>query len=81
MPSNGGQDRPPAWYFNVRAHPEVDVQVGRRRVACTAQLIEADDPEHARLWARANKVNHGRFDGYQRHTDRKIGVVTLTPRS
>ena len=81
VPSNGGQDRPPAWYFNVRATPDVDVQIGRRRVPATARVLETDEPEHARLWALANRVNHGRFDGYQRRTARKIGLVTLTPRA
>jgi deazaflavin-dependent oxidoreductase (nitroreductase family) len=29
--SNGGSDHAPGWFFNVRAKPEVEVQVAQRR--------------------------------------------------
>lgn len=80
VPSNGGADTPPGWFFNVQAQPEVDVQVGRTRVPAVASVIEADHPEHTRLWSVANGVNHNRFARYQRRTDRPIPVVRLTPR-
>src|SRR4051794_12584916 len=31
--SNGGRDNPPAWLHNVRANPDVDVEVGGKRRA------------------------------------------------
>jgi deazaflavin-dependent oxidoreductase (nitroreductase family) len=34
------------WYRNVRANPEVEIQVGRRRMRATARLVE--DPERRR---------------------------------
>jgi deazaflavin-dependent oxidoreductase (nitroreductase family) len=75
--SNGGQDRPPAWLHNVRANPEVEIQVGRRRAAGRARIVEAGDPDYPRLWRLVNAVNHGRYDGYQRLTERPIALVVL----
>jgi deazaflavin-dependent oxidoreductase (nitroreductase family) len=76
--SNGGQDRPPAWLHNVRANPEVEIQVGRRRAAGRARIVEAGDPDYPRLWRLVNQVNGGRYDGYQRRTARPIALVVLT---
>ena len=76
--SNGGQDRPPAWLHNVRANPDVEIQVGRRRAAGRARIVEAGDPDYPRLWRLVNEVNHGRYDGYQRLTERPIALVILT---
>jgi F420H(2)-dependent quinone reductase len=75
--SNGGQDRPPAWLHNVRANPEVGIQVGRLRAAGRARIVEAGDPDYPRLWQLVNQVNHGRYDGYQRRTTRPIALVVL----
>jgi deazaflavin-dependent oxidoreductase (nitroreductase family) len=77
--SNDGQDRPPAWFVNLAADPTVEVQVARRRSPATARVIEASDPSYPRLWALMNRVNHGRYDGYQRRTTRPIALVVLTP--
>ena len=77
--SNGGQDEPPAWLHNVRATPDVGIQVGRRRSPGHARIVEAGEADYARLWALVNRVNHGRYDGYQRLTTRPIALVVLTP--
>jgi F420H(2)-dependent quinone reductase len=77
--SNGGQDRPPAWLHNVRADPEVSIQVGRRRAAAQARIVESGDADYPRLWRLVNEVNHGRYDGYQKRTARPIALVLLTP--
>jgi F420H(2)-dependent quinone reductase len=76
--SNGGQDRPPAWLHNVRANTAVEIQVGRRRAAGHARIVEAGDPDYERLWRLVNEMNHGRYDGYQRLTTRPIALVALT---
>jgi deazaflavin-dependent oxidoreductase (nitroreductase family) len=77
--SNGGQDAPPAWLHNVRANPNVAIQVGRRRFPGTARIIEAGDADYPRLWRLVNEVNHGRYDSYQQRTVRPIALVVLTP--
>lgn len=75
--SNGGQDQPPAWLHNVAAEPAVGIQVGRLRTPGHARVVEADDPDYARLWTLVNQVNHGRYDAYQRLTTRPIALVVL----
>jgi deazaflavin-dependent oxidoreductase (nitroreductase family) len=80
VPSNGGADRPSAWLHNVRAKPEVEVQIGRERRPGTARVIERSDPEHERLWRLVNENNRDRYDGYQSQTARPIPVVAVTPR-
>ena len=77
--SKGGSDSAPAWLYNVRAQPQVTVQVARNKHAATARVIGPDDPDYARLWAGANKLNGGRYDAYQAKTKRKIPLVVLSP--
>jgi deazaflavin-dependent oxidoreductase (nitroreductase family) len=77
--SNGGADRPPGWLHNVKAKPQVDIQVGRRSMPATATIVERGDADYERLWTAVNANNHGRYDGYQRKTDRPISLVVLSP--
>jgi deazaflavin-dependent oxidoreductase (nitroreductase family) len=77
--SNHGFDRPPAWLLNIRADPDVGVQIGRRRTPARARVVEADDPDYERLWTLVNDTNHQRYAGYQSRTARPIPVVVVTP--
>jgi deazaflavin-dependent oxidoreductase (nitroreductase family) len=77
--SLGGSDRPPGWLHNVRARPQVGVQVGRRRFPATATVVERDEPGFERLWRLVNDVNKKRYDRYQARTQRPIPVVRLEP--
>jgi deazaflavin-dependent oxidoreductase (nitroreductase family) len=79
--SKGGDPKPPAWLLNLRANPDVEVQIGRTRHASTATEIGHDDPDFARLWKLVNDNNSNRYDAYQRATDRPIPLVALTPES
>ncbi|HTP19521.1 MAG TPA: nitroreductase family deazaflavin-dependent oxidoreductase [Solirubrobacteraceae bacterium] len=77
--SNGGSDRAPAWLHNLRAKPEVEIQIGRERRPATARIIEPSDPSYERLWKVVNAHNHDRYDAYQQKTTRPIPVVAITP--
>lgn len=46
--SNGGSDRPPLWYLNLRADPEVELRVGTERFPAVAATLPAE--EKARVW-------------------------------
>jgi deazaflavin-dependent oxidoreductase (nitroreductase family) len=78
--SKGGAPTPPAWLLNLQANPAVEVQIARRRIPCTATVLDHEDPEFARLWKLVNDKNSGRYDTYQRKTDRPIPLVALTPK-
>jgi deazaflavin-dependent oxidoreductase (nitroreductase family) len=78
--SKGGDPSAPAWYLNLKAQPEVEVQVGRNRYPSTATIITKDDPDFDRVWKIVNDNNAGRYDAYQAKTDRPIPVVALTKR-
>jgi F420H(2)-dependent quinone reductase len=78
VPSNGGSDQPPAWLRNLRANPEVEVQIGRQRRNGTARIVEPSDPDYGRMWKLVNENNHDRYNGYQKLTSRPIQVVVVT---
>jgi F420H(2)-dependent quinone reductase len=77
--SNGGLDTPPAWLANIRKRPEVEIQIGRRRMSATARVIESTDETYGRLWQLVNENNHDRYTAYQQQTSRPIALVAVTP--
>jgi deazaflavin-dependent oxidoreductase (nitroreductase family) len=77
--SKGGDDKPPGWLHNVRAHPEVEVQIGRERQPAIARVVAPGDPDYERLWKIVNDNNHDRYTAYQRQTSRPIPVIAVTP--
>ena len=79
VPSNGGADKAPAWLYNVRADPQVEVQVGRERRRGTAREIGKDDPDFERLWKVVNENNNDRYTAYQEQTSRPIPIVAIAP--
>ncbi|MUL75646.1 nitroreductase family deazaflavin-dependent oxidoreductase [Mycolicibacterium sp. CBMA 226] len=78
--SKGGEPTAPGWYFNLKAKPEIEINVGPKRFPVTARIVGKDDPDYARLWQVVNKNNANRYEGYQKRTTRPIPVVALTPR-
>ena len=74
--SKGGSPEHPAWYRNLRANPQVEIQVFDKVVAATART--ADGAERERLWALMREIWPA-YDQYQTRTDRQIPVIVLTP--
>jgi deazaflavin-dependent oxidoreductase (nitroreductase family) len=79
VPSNGGADQSPGWYFNIQAKPDVVIQLGTKRSNATAKVVAKGDADYDRLWVLVNQNNGGRYDGYQKKTSRPIPLVVLTP--
>jgi F420H(2)-dependent quinone reductase len=75
--SKGGHPRNPAWFHNLRAHPDTVVQVGSRRVAVHAHVADAGERE--RLWPKVVAV-YGGYETYRRRAGREIPLVVLEPR-
>jgi deazaflavin-dependent oxidoreductase (nitroreductase family) len=78
MASNGGLDRHPAWYYNVRAHPQVTVYLRGRVKSYVAR--EVHDAERMELWQKATNYYIG-FSLYEQWTSRQIPVIVLEPQS
>jgi len=75
--SKGGSDRPPSWFVNLRAQPEVEVQVKGDRFRAHART--ATPEEKPEMWAEM--ASHWpAYDEYQRKTTREIPVVVLERR-
>lgn len=72
--SNGGRDKNPAWFRNIKRSPLTEVQVRGRQMMTRAEQASADEKE--RLWPLLTKM-YGRYDEYQAKTKRKIPVVIL----
>jgi deazaflavin-dependent oxidoreductase (nitroreductase family) len=72
--SNAGNDRVPAWALNLKADPEAEVEVGRKRLRVRARIAEGE--ERADLWRKSNEQYAG-FDDYERRTDREISLFIL----
>lgn len=79
--SKGGSPTAPAWLHNLRARPDVEVQIGRDRVSVAAGEVKPGDADYDRLWKIVNDNNQDRYVAYQKKTTRPIPVVTLTPRA
>lgn len=76
--SKGGARRDPHWLLNVRANPDVVVEVGGEQFPATATVID-DGPRRDDLYAELVAISD-QFAEYERMTDRRIPVVMLEPR-
>jgi len=72
--SKGGADDPPAWYLNLKADPEVVVQVKGDRF--TAHAREATPEEKPAMWQTMTQ-EWPAYDDYQKKTDREIPIIVL----
>lgn len=74
--SKGGADDHPDWYHNLRADPQVEIQVADRVLRARARDVDGD--QRTRLWELMAEIWPA-YDEYAEATDRHIPVVVLTP--
>jgi F420H(2)-dependent quinone reductase len=74
--SLGGAPKNPVWYYNVRAHPQVELRDGAVNKDYQAREVFGD--EKAVWWQRAIEAWPD-YAEYQTKTDRQIPVFVLTP--
>jgi deazaflavin-dependent oxidoreductase (nitroreductase family) len=80
--SAGGAPKHPAWYFNLKAHPDVTIEAivdgSIQKVDVTA--AEVDDADYDADWAPFVEAS-AQFDDYKKTTEgRRMPVLLLTPR-
>jgi deazaflavin-dependent oxidoreductase (nitroreductase family) len=75
--SNYGQERHPAWYYNLRSDPtgEVAFAGSRRRF----RAVEAHGAERERIWEQGLRVYPGWSQYERRASHRRIAIFVLTP--
>ncbi len=72
-----GQERHPAWKYNLEAHPDVEVRLRGETFAARAERLS--DDEKARLWP-AIKNTIPQMNVYEHRTARNINVFRLRRR-
>jgi deazaflavin-dependent oxidoreductase (nitroreductase family) len=72
--SNAGSDRTPAWWLNLQADPDCEIDVDGERVSARARLAEAGEREE--LWRRFAAANES-YEHYRGYTQRELPVVVL----
>lgn len=77
--TNWGRRRYPAWYFNLRAHPQAVCSIDGRTAAYVAH--EASGEEYDRFWSYATRIYKGYPLYKQRITGRHIPVMVMKPAS
>ena len=74
--SQGGAPKHPVWYYNLAAHPRVELQDGPAKQDMTARELAGE--EKAAWWERAVAAWPD-YASYQKRTDREIPVFVLEP--
>ena len=72
--SKGGSPTNPDWYHNLRANPEVTVEIGTDRYAARARVATGEERE--RIWS-TQTANYPQFSEYEQKSGRQIPVVVL----
>jgi len=74
--SYAGEDRDPAWWKNLKAHPEAEVTLAGKRIKVRAR--ESEGAERERLWLRIVEKDPA-YSEYQQRTKRRLAVVAFQP--
>jgi F420H(2)-dependent quinone reductase len=74
--TNAGNAKIPAWSLNLKANPDAEVEIGRKRQPVRARIAEGE--ERAEIWRKSNE-QYGGFDDYEAKLDREISVFVLEP--
>jgi deazaflavin-dependent oxidoreductase (nitroreductase family) len=74
--TNAGNEKTPAWSLNLRASPEAEVEIGRKRIKVRSRLAEGE--ERSDLWRRSMEQYEG-WDFYESKLNREVGVFILEP--
>jgi deazaflavin-dependent oxidoreductase (nitroreductase family) len=76
--SKGGAPQHPGWFHNLKANPEVSVEIGSDTVAAVAEEVTGE--ERDRIY-QVQKEQQPQFAEYEANTDRKIPVIELKTKS
>lgn len=72
--TNAGNDRHPAWWYNLSSRPRAKIQVGSEKVDVTWRQATADECET--LWPKLTQ-SYRFYPEYRKRVQREIPVVIL----
>jgi deazaflavin-dependent oxidoreductase (nitroreductase family) len=72
--SLGGSPQHPQWYFNLLAHPLVELQDGAEKHDYRAREVHGDEKA---LWWERSVAAYPPYESYQKRTERQIPVFVL----
>lgn len=75
--SKGGAPTNPQWLYNVKANPDVEIEIGTETIPVRAHVATGDERE--RIWTKQKELMPG-FAAYEKKTSREIPVVVLERR-
>jgi deazaflavin-dependent oxidoreductase (nitroreductase family) len=75
--SKAGAPTNPGWYHNLKAHPDLHVEVGDATIEVTAEELGGE--ERQRLYDTVVELMP-QFAEYQANTSRVIPIIALTPK-
>jgi deazaflavin-dependent oxidoreductase (nitroreductase family) len=75
--SKGGAPNNPGWYHNLKAHPDVKIEVGDETIDVRAQVLKGE--ERDKFYSKQATL-YPQFADYQKKTKRRIPVVAFVPR-
>ena len=75
--SKGGAPTNPAWYYNLKAHPEARIEVGTETHDVTATELTGEERDRV---FRAMAERAPQFAEYEKNTARTIPAIALTPK-
>jgi deazaflavin-dependent oxidoreductase (nitroreductase family) len=75
--SKGGAPTNPQWLYNVKANPDVEIEIGTETIPARAHI--ASSAEREPIWTKQKQLMPG-FAEYEKKTSREIPVVVLERR-
>ena len=73
--SNGGSDKNPSWYFNIKKNPKIIVNIQKEYIDMVAEELTGQNKLN--YWKKINMSFNGVYDKYQNNPERSIPVLKL----
>ena len=73
--SNGGREKNPGWYHNLKSNPKCEIQIGKKKFS--GKAIQIDNEEYSEWWKKMDHMNDGGYTSYQKRTERKIPLMVI----
>ena len=74
--SKGGAETHPDWFFNLRANPNVELEVGSGAPFTALATLHESGPERTALYSKLEGV-FARFTEYQKNAERTIPIIVF----